>query len=299
MKHDRNLPGIMLNYINHCPIGCEGNIENSGIILPEGPLRRCSSCGQLFSQCSLNRYLDSMQEFDDPDGTWQTGEGLARLRKFTKRIIRRVERFLETDRTEIHLLDVGCSSGSFVAAAARLGVHAEGVEPEPAPVETGKSRGLKIHQGFLEDVKLPKDSLDVITLFEVIEHLKAPQNLLEECYRVLKPGGVVVIKTGNADSWTVRYMGSRWEYFHISIHGGHVSFFNPRSMRNLAENCGFVVERLDTHRISFYRRDEVPYILFRISKLFSSMLDLPSSWLGKGHDLIAFLKKPHEPLFSA
>ncbi len=101
----------------------------------------------------------------------------------------------------------------------------------------------------------------------------------------------MVIRTGNTDSWTVQYMKGRWEYFHMAQHGGHISFYNPRSMRKLAERSGFVIEILQTHRVCFYQKGEIASILYRMAKLFSELLNTPSVWFRKGHEMLAFLRK--------
>ena len=281
-------------YVESCPVGCHSRLADSDIILPQGPLKRCSECGQLVSRCSEELYWKSMDEFDDPKGTWPSGKAADRLLRHTKQIIRRVERFLGKKRGEIRLLDVGCSNGSFISAAQSLGIHAEGVEPAAAPAQAAMESGLKVHQGLLQDIHLPDTSFDVVTVFEVIEHLKDPLSLFKECHRILHKGGFLVIRTGNTDSWTAHYMKDRWEYFRISEHGGHISFFNPISMGKLAERSGFEVERLKTHRVSFYQKGEIPFPIYRPIKLLSDVLNAPSTWFGKGHELQVFLRKPHQ-----
>ena len=281
-------------YVESCPVGCHSRLADSDIILPQGPLKRCSECGQLVSRCSEELYWKSMDEFDDPKGTWPSGKAADRLMRHTKQIIGRVERFLGKKRGEIRLLDVGCSNGSFISAAQSLGIHAEGVEPAAAPAQAAMESGLKVHQGLLQDIHLPDTSFDVVTVFEVIEHLKDPLSLFKECHRILHKGGLLVIRTGNTDSWTAHYMKDRWEYFRISEHGGHISFFNPISMGKLAERSGFEVERLKTHRVSFYQKGEIPFPIYRPIKLLSDVLNAPSTWFGKGHELQVFLRKPHQ-----
>ncbi len=252
----------------------------------------CSACGQLVSQCSEAAYLSSMREFDDPEGTWPIGSASRRLKQQTGRIIKKLEMLLSTSRNNIHLLDVGCSNGSFVSAACSYGVEAEGVEPSPGPAQHAVNAGLKVHQGFIEDVNFEKSSFDALTLFEVIEHLKDPLSLMKECLRILKPGGYMVLRTGNTDSFTVRFMKGRWLYFHLEIHGGHVSFYKTSTMKLLAEKAGFEVHSIRTHSVGLYEKGDIPYLPYRFFKIFSETLNAPSKLLGKGHEMIVFLRKP-------
>jgi 2-polyprenyl-3-methyl-5-hydroxy-6-metoxy-1,4-benzoquinol methylase len=232
-----------------------------------------------------------MKEFDDPKGTWPTGKSAKRLLRHTKQIVADIERYLDNGSRKIRLLDVGCSSGAFVAAAQSLGIEAEGVEPSSAPAKTARESGLKVYQGLLEELNLPSSSYDVITLFEVIEHLKEPLSLLKECHRILREGGLLVIRTGNTDSWSAHYQKGSWEYFSIEAHGGHVSFFNPASVGKLAERSGFLIERLKTHRVSFHNKGETPFPIYRSLKILGDLLNTPSIWFGKGEELVVFQRK--------
>ena len=278
-------------YIKSCPVGCQSGLEDSEIDLPEGPLQRCKECGQLISQCGEDLYWKSMDEFEDPEGTWPSGKAADRLLRHTKQIVKRIERILDQERNGIRLLDVGCSNGAFISAAQSLGINAEGVEPAAAPAQAAMESGLKVHQGFLQDIHLADASFHVVTLFEVLEHLKDPLSLMKECHRVLTQGGLLVIRTGNTDSWSALFMKNRWEYFSISEHGGHVSFFNPVSMGKLAQRSGFSIARLKTHRVSFYQKGEIPVLIYRSAKFLAELLNTPSTWFGKGHELQVYLRK--------
>ena len=57
-------------YLDRCPIGCDSELKDTDILLPEGCLKVCSHCGQLISQCSEQSFHKSMEEFNDPKGTW-------------------------------------------------------------------------------------------------------------------------------------------------------------------------------------------------------------------------------------
>ncbi len=232
-----------------------------------------------------------MQEFDAPEGTWPSNRGINRMVRRAERMAAECEKLLGKSPRAIRLMDVGCSSGALVYAFQSVGVQAEGVEPSANPVQTAISHGLKVHQGFLEDLHLPAESYDVITLFEVIEHIKDPLKLFKECHRVLLPGGIVIVKTGNTESWTALAMRGRWEYFDMARHGGHISFFNPISMERLARRCGFKVNRILTRKVNFYEKNMLPYALYRMSRLFANVLKHPAAWVGKGHEMLAYLQK--------
>jgi 2-polyprenyl-3-methyl-5-hydroxy-6-metoxy-1,4-benzoquinol methylase len=262
------------------------------IVLPEGPLKRCPACGHIVSGCSEGQFNRTMQEFDAPEGTWPTAKGLARQQKRARRILKTCGRFMGKSCGSLRLLDIGCSSGAFLFAVGSLGVAAEGVEPSSQPVQTALSRGLKVYQGFLEDVDLAPESYDVATLMEVIEHVKTPLTLLRECFRLLVPGGLVVVKTGNTDSWTAQRLKERWEYYDMLKHGGHISFFNPVSMRLMAERSGFQLLRIKTRKVTLYNKHADSDTARPLRRLLSNLLNRPAEWAGRGHEMVGFLQKP-------
>jgi 2-polyprenyl-3-methyl-5-hydroxy-6-metoxy-1,4-benzoquinol methylase len=284
--HEENRP-----YLESCPVGCPSPLVPTDIILAEGPLLRCAGCGQLVSQCSGERYRQSMAEFDDPRGTLPGSDSTARHTRRARKCLAGISRLLQRPPEGTRLLDVGCSTGAFITVADRVGFAAEGVEPAPQAARSAQAAGLRVRQGLLEEVAFPDQAFDVVTLFEVIEHVREILPLFRECRRILKREGLLVIGTGNADSWAASFMRSRWEYFHIERHGGHVSFFNPHSIRLLADRSGFQIESLKTHSMRFYEKGDVHPIIYRLAKIASELMNLPSHLFGKGHDMQVFLRR--------
>ncbi|MDM8561534.1 class I SAM-dependent methyltransferase [Candidatus Parabeggiatoa sp. HSG14] len=276
-------------YIKTCPNGCESVLYDSHLILPEGILKCCPVCSQLISQCSQELYINSNQEWDSAEGTWPSKKDLKRLVKRREQTMKTVSKLLSKRYSEIRLLDVGCSNGAFIWIAKQLGIKAEGVEPAVKAAKAATELGLKVHLGFLENIKLPENAFDVITLFEVIEHISNPMVLLAECYRILCPGGILVIGTGNTNSWTRRILKSRWDFFDIHQHGGHINFYNPNSMAVLANNTGFSVQKTKTSAVKLAEKGDFPYLIYRILKIGSELLNVPTKILGKGHQMEVFL----------
>jgi len=283
-------------FITTCPVGCEADIMATPIELPEGPLNLCTQCGQLISACTFDRYTRSMREFDAPEGTMTSGKALERQKKRIGNILMRGVRHLSLSHGAVSMLDVGCSSGSVLKVGDSLGLKVYGVEPAPNAGATARNLGFEMFTGFLHEAKFQEDMFDLITLFEVIEHLREPLVLAREIHRILKPGGIWLIGTGNADSWTDRIMGARWEYFDIDRHGGHVSFFNPRSISLLAQRSGFEMVEITTKRVSMANRGDASPWAYNISRIAREMCEVPARLLHKGHDMLAVLRKvPHHP----
>jgi SAM-dependent methyltransferase len=291
MQNKSEMPGAG-PYVTACPVGCRAPITDTGIVVAEGALRRCSDCGQLLSRASAARYAETMAQFNAADFNAPQGRELERRQAVARQRLARIAALLGKAAPDIRVLDVGCSRGQFVAAAISAGYLAEGVEPAPRIAEAARAAGVPVKTGLLEDQHFPDASFDALTLFEVIEHLHDPLPLLAECRRVLKPGGILLVSTANAESWTAAAMGARWDYFDMQKDGGHISFYNPRSMAKIAAASGFGVARIDTARVKFHDREDTPRPWYVLGKLVAELLNAPARLAGRGHDMLAYLRKP-------
>lgn len=280
----------MNNLFKTCPNGCYSILSSSKLIVAEGELKECSSCGQLLSSCNKERYERSNQDWNSEEGTWPSKKDYARLLQRRKKDINHIARLLSKNNPDIRILDVGSSNGSFVFIAKNLGLQAEGVDPSEKAVNDGIKRGLKIHFGFLNDVGFEDNSFDAITLHEVIEHISDPIALLNECARILRPNGILLVGTDNTDSWTRHVRKNKWDFFDMNRHGGHISFFSPKSLNRLASQTGFSTVKVVTHFVKFYEKDELPYILYRTIKIFTELLNLPAQLFNKGHQMEVYLR---------
>ena len=214
--------------INKCPNGCEVPLTASGIYIRTGQLNRCTDCGQLVSSTSQEQYHAANSHWDKPEGSWPSPRGFKRLSRRRGRDIRNLSHILNKPYSKIRLLDVGCSNGAFVHIAKSFGLTAAGVDTAPAAITDGVRRGLDLHCGYLHDLAFEEASFDVVTMYEVIEHVASSTELIKECTRILKPNGVLLIGTGNPDSWTRMVRKGKWHF--LNDHVGHVNFFSPHSL---------------------------------------------------------------------
>jgi len=284
---------MTLALFEQCPLQCNSTLIETNINLPEGKLRQCPSCGQLLSACSQEWYNQSMQEFNTSEGMVPEGSHHQRYNKRMSHILVHAKTQLAYKTDNIISLDVGCSSGALLEVALRCGFHTHGAEPaEKAANTAALIPNAHVFKGFLHEAKYPDNHFDIITLFEVIEHLTNPIELTQEMMRILKPGGILLIGTGNADSWTVQVQGKKWEYFDISGHGGHISFFTPKSMQKLAQHCDLSVKNISTKRVNLGEKKHVSFIFYQFNKVIRELLALPARWVHKGHDMLVTMQKP-------
>jgi 2-polyprenyl-3-methyl-5-hydroxy-6-metoxy-1,4-benzoquinol methylase len=168
------------------------------------------------------------------------------------------------------LLDVGCYTGVFVEIAARHGWAAWGVEPSRWAVEHAQAQGLHVVQGTLETADLPEAYFDVVTMWDVIEHLTDPRRAIQETHRLLKPGGLIVVHTIDIESLFARLLGTRWPW----LMEMHIYYFSRRTLRAMLEQCGFQVLS-DRPQGRFLR---LGYLTNRVSSLVPA-IGRPSEWL--------------------
>lgn len=147
-------------------------------------------------------------------------------------------------------LDVGCGDARYLKLMQRWGVppeHVHGLEIDASVVEELRGQGLNVVCGRADAeaglAHIVDGSLDLITMFHVIEHLDNPGAVIENLARKLAPGGLLVVETPNFDSLDARIFGDRyWGGYHFPRHW-HI--FQPRTLAKLGEDRGLRVRAVN------------------------------------------------------
>jgi SAM-dependent methyltransferase len=128
------------------------------------------------------------------------------------------------------LLDFGAGAGAFVKSALDAGWQAEGVDRSDAARAKAQDRlGVTLH------AEIPSREYDVITLWDVVEHLRAPGDILAMLRHHLKPGGLIVIETANWESWPRLAAGRKWRFYLFD----HQFYFSPAALGQLVSQAGY------------------------------------------------------------
>ena len=207
------------------------------------PIVRCARCGLLMTsprddETTLGRIYS---ELTDRSGEH---EDAARRRN-------RVDELALVKRYALppgRLLDVGCSAGLFVCAAQKAGWEATGVDPSAWAVARGLERcpGVRFRAGLLSEVDFPAGSFEVVTLWNVLEHLPRPAETLDRIRSWLSRDGWLFLSLPNADSRVARLMGKRW----VLLLREHLWYFSPATMATLLSRSGFVLADARPKRLS-------------------------------------------------
>jgi 2-polyprenyl-3-methyl-5-hydroxy-6-metoxy-1,4-benzoquinol methylase len=133
------------------------------------------------------------------------------------------------------VLDIGTAGGAFLDAAKEFGFDAYGMEPSMDLVERGKARGLKIEQGTIDSHSFAAHSFDMVSLWDVLEHLPDPKAALIEIRNLLKPNGVLLINFPDIGTWQSKIAGKKFWWI-LSVHLHH---FSKTTIRDICRRTGF------------------------------------------------------------
>jgi len=188
----------------------------------DGPFEvvTCDDCGlvyvtpRLCGKALLDIYDEGYWKSDNPKLRGYSDyarEAALYLKTYRKRMAL-VRRWLPA---QARVLDVGCAAGYFLRVLREAGHDVHGVEVSPA---------------------IAREANDLVTLWDVIEHVPDPQAVLRTIRRLLKPTGHLLLETQNVASRWARLLGRRWHHYK---HHEHLYHFTPATIRRLLDDCGF------------------------------------------------------------
>jgi len=155
---------------------------------------------------------------------------------------RRLRAFLPLLPEEGTVMDIGCGDPCFLAELRRAAspkLCLWGNDINPAVLAHLEAAGFKTAGGRFEEIDLPAGSFDVIFMRNIIEHVATPMEMLAKAFRLLRPGGKLVILTANIDCWSARLFRKRyWFEYHFPRHW---TLFDQASFARAAQACGFKI----------------------------------------------------------
>lgn len=217
-----------------------------------------------------------------------------RVERFGTERVSIMARYVDVpDDATVAYLDVGCSTGFVVEAAAVRGWRGIGIDLNPSAVEFGLQRGLDLRHTALEDEAFDPESFHAVSLFDVLEHLLHPQATLDAAVRLIKPGGILFLYVPNYDSASRLFLGAD-AHFIWPTH--HLNYYTPSTLTDLMRRSGLDVvmmttEGLDISDYLWYQREVVGQDVSSIEVLADTLQFLVNAGCyGKNLRLIA--RKP-------
>lgn len=212
---------------------------------------RCLNCDHVYSSFLADSHYDKF---------WGDEIGVGDHSYWSQARTRMHQDFITTCLTEKagRLLDMGCGLGFFLKAIQPYSNwETYGREISPAAVRYARDTlGLtNVMCSRLEDTDLPQDSFNLITMWDVIEHIPTPDPVLRHCQLLLKRNGICFIRTPNVHLQLLRARVGRWlwrrDHGHTYLQPrDHAHHYSMRSIRELLERNGFTrIEFLHLHPI--------------------------------------------------
>lgn len=222
----------------------------------DGDMVQCSSCNFVFAK-SIPTVEELIKHY----------EGYGRNDYLSPITIKRYHEILddfEPFRKTNKLIDVGCGIGYFAEVAKERGWEVYGTEYTDKAIEICQKKGIKMKQGKLNPMDYPPNYFDIITSFEVIEHINNPLEELENFKQLLRKGGGLYITTPNFNSISRWLSGPEWT---VVGYPEHLSYYTPRTLNTLLQKFGFKKAKVETtgfsitkHKISQKTTTATKYI---------------------------------------
>lgn len=218
----------MTSAVRPCP-ACDGPHAAFAFRVADYDHVRCRRCGTVFvtpvpeAQAIESHYLaPDYHRSADGQAERMRSEGDARaaiLRRFGVRAV----------------LEIGCGPGHFLDACRDLGIRIEGVD-RARTAEAPRRRGHIVHDTWFSDFGPPAPRFDAIAMWEVVEHLADPKDILLRARQWLRPGGFLALSTPSSSGLPARLLGAR---FPMVIPPDHLALFSRRGLHTLLGAAGF------------------------------------------------------------
>jgi 2-polyprenyl-3-methyl-5-hydroxy-6-metoxy-1,4-benzoquinol methylase len=276
MKHveEINLP---------CAI-CESNKNENYVLLyrlGDCDIIKCKSCGLVYVNSLFEEIKRASGKVYASEVYEQIGKTL--LKRFSTDIVK-----IETLTKKGKILDIGCGYGYFLTIAKQRGWQCTGVEiNEELASYLNTKKGLNVRAGTLSEQNYETESFDVITMFNIIEHLLYPAKAMAEVNRILKKEGLLVVETPTEDglfkkiaSLLYKVSAGKVSFMIKGAYqkGGHHFGFSRQSIRKILEKNGFQVISIEGRMSPFDEFLKKEILKASLPVKVVKLIAIPSLW---------------------
>ena len=265
-------------YINDCPI-CSST--SSKIVLRDSKFKlyRCSYCittwisPRLDSSHLAELYQEEYWKSNDPSLKGYANyfaEKSLYIKTFTKRW--KMMRSYIPNKKTYDILDIGCSNGVFLEVVDKhISINGMGIDISKSVIDEASSKIKKPNLVFenirIEELNTNK-KFDIITMWDVIEHVEHPVDVLNKVYSLLKRDGIIVFETQNINSILAKISGKKWHHYK---HNEHIYHFNRKSIKNILDKSRFSILKMTSNCTGKYV--SLSFIKERLPRFFPFLKD--------------------------
>lgn len=230
-------------HCNNCWSNAQNELYAAGVA-QKHRIVQCAECGLMYAHpLSSDNVLQYLAPFDKSrlltDGSPEVMRGRAKLPDYVP--IEPILAKLLPDRGL--LVEIGAYSGQLLEQFRRAGWSVLGVEPDGRAVQYAREQlKVDVREGTLESLQLQTETVDVVLLIHVIEHMDDPDTAVRTISEILRPGGIFVVETPTYDSFTYRIFGRRERNLSCD---GHIYFYTEKTLGALLEKRGFELVRIE------------------------------------------------------
>ena len=233
-----------------------------------GRIVKCEKCGLIYVN-PQEENIEKLYEKTEDENYEKSKESRAIT---FKRDIEYIEKFEKRGK----ILDMGCSSGIFLEVAKNNGWDIYGTELSEWGYKKAKKITPNIFNKKLGDCNIKNDFFDVVTMWDLIEHLTNPNEELERVYKILKKNGLLVLSTPNIGSCFSKIMGIKW----LNIIRMHIFYFDKKTIKKILEKNGFKVIKIKSYPRTIILKYAIEW-LKPYKKIYKTMEFIKNSKIGE------------------
>jgi len=225
---------------------------------------RCRGCGLVYINKPIKQEFEKSAPFDKSRIKEWSGSRISLYKKDMKSIMKL--------KPSGRVLDIGCGSGVFLEMAKQEGYAIKGIDPDPYMARFSREeKKLDVFQGTLKNFKRSA-KFDIITLWDVLEHVPAPDEELKLVHNHLKKDGILVLRVPASGYVALKKFFIKLLSLKLKKNldpPTHIFFFSEKSLRNLLRENNFEIIRIKTSRSEIppnWRSRALKGLLYHLAK---------------------------------
>lgn len=227
---------------------------------------QCSNCNLVYANVTEND-TENIYEMDYYKQVYPDYESDKNIHDLNnKRLLQKIEEYFSPGT----IVEIGSAFGFFLDAAGRRGWKSLGYETSEYASRIARERyHQNIRKDFLSDTT--NTNVDVVCMFDTIEHLLKPSQYIEKIFHIIPQGGGLIITTGDLSSWMSRVLGKRWRMIVPPL---HVYYYSPKTITRLLEAHGFDIVSI-SHEAKYQNLNSMFQYLLGLNKNTMPKIPIP------------------------